>query len=87
MAKCLRCGREMLTAYGCSCKSVNINGKRITRIRVGSDGDFLKDSPRYCRCHDCNAMTGFFHHWGCDAERCPNCGRQIITCSCDAIPL
>ena len=33
-------------------------------------------------CHDCGAVEGQYHHFGCDMERCPFCGRQLISCHC-----
>ena len=33
-------------------------------------------------CHDCGAKEGELHQPGCDMERCPFCGRQLITCDC-----
>ena len=35
------------------------------------------------RCHECGARPGHYHHVGCDAERCPVCGGQLISCDCD----
>jgi len=32
------------------------------------------------RCHDCNIKHGGYHHHGCDVERCPICGQQLISC-------
>ena len=34
------------------------------------------------RCGDCNVKKGGFHHPGCDRERCPRCGEQLISCGC-----
>ncbi len=31
-------------------------------------------------CHDCSAKPGELHKLGCDMERCPFCGRQLISC-------
>ena len=33
-------------------------------------------------CGDCGAEEGMFHDWGCDMERCPFCGGQLISCEC-----
>jgi len=33
-------------------------------------------------CHDCAALEGELHVRGCDMERCPFCGNQLITCGC-----
>lgn len=34
------------------------------------------------RCPDCHANEGALHAPGCDMERCPLCGGQIISCEC-----
>lgn len=47
----------------------------IKRIFVGEGDDW--GGPI---CPDCNAGQGKPHHAGCDVERCPNCGGQMIGC-------
>lgn len=82
MAKCEVCEREMLTANGCGRSLISI--KRIyQRVKVGDPGDFFEGMSRDTRCGDCNAKMGYFHHWGCDCERCPACGGQLISCDCE----
>jgi len=34
-------------------------------------------------CHDCGVPEGHIHEWGCDMERCPFCGGQLIACDCN----
>lgn len=34
-------------------------------------------------CFDCGAGLGELHAHGCDVERCPYCGGQMISCFCD----
>ena len=33
-------------------------------------------------CHDCCCKEGQLHERGCDMERCPFCGGQLISCDC-----
>lgn len=42
------------------------------------------DPPKVDRlvCHGCGVHEGQFHRHGCDVERCPFCGRQLIACMC-----
>lgn len=35
-------------------------------------------------CPDCNVKPSELHLNGCDVERCPVCGFQLISCRCDA---
>lgn len=43
--------------------------------------ELLKDITRG-NCHDCSAEVGKEHMLGCDTERCPRCGMQLISCVC-----
>ena len=80
MAVCKDCGQEMLKADGCTFGHIKIEGTVYAR----STYNFGEPSGR---CNDCGALHGKVHHNGCDVERCPKCGLQLISCSCSATDL
>jgi len=77
MVECEYCNREMKTAESCTYGFVKIDGVVYKR-----DTSYVDDNER---CHDCGIVNkeGNFHHFGCDIERCPKCGGQLISCDCD----
>ena len=79
MVECSTCGQEMKDPDTKSCdhQLINIGGKWYQR-----NNTYFDDNER---CHDCNIVNGFphYHHPGCDMERCPVCGGQLISCDCD----
>lgn len=73
-ADCQDCGLEMKKGGGCTTGMLELNnGRLVDRVRNN-----IEDP-----CHDCNAGLGMFHHIGCDMERCPGCGNQLLGCGCD----
>ena len=38
------------------------------------------ESKAYKKCTDCGVADGEYHIPGCDQERCPLCGKQLISC-------
>lgn len=63
---------------------VTVNGTMLKRIRFGGRGDVydvsIKIPPRNPYCPGCGVKLGELHRIGCDLERCPACGGQIIGC-------
>jgi len=74
--KCEECMLEMTDpkTETCTKEYINLKGK-----------GYLRDTSYFDvneRCHDCNIVNklGNIHHFGCDIERCPICGGQLIGC-------
>lgn len=84
-AVCKVCGKNMMKAKGCGIAKIHIGGKGYDRTKVCDPSDFDEGAPSNTRCHDCNALFCHLHHWGCDAERCPACGGQMISCACEDV--
>lgn len=82
-ATCATCSREMTVGGGCEATHLGTseNGPWVERVVYGAEGeDWGAAEGRPC--HDCNVAPGQPHHDGCDVERCPRCGRQLIGCEC-----
>lgn len=80
MMKCEDCSLEMTKAPSCTCNAFMIG-------REGHLEFWMRDATYYDhgdRCHDCGILNlpGNYHHFGCDMERCPKCGLQLISCGC-----
>ncbi len=76
MVICSDCEKEMTIADSCTFRYI-----------IDADGTYYErdtyhfDEPGR-RCHDCGIKHGNIHHWGCDVERCPKCGLQLLGCGC-----
>lgn len=59
-------------------------GLPVNRIPYGAPQEWPDMGPEYARdpCGDCSAARGQIHLHGCDIERCPVCGGQLISCGC-----
>lgn len=81
-------------------KTEILKGKRYKRIRYGyekhidENGESYKDEngapidwgriSKERPCHDCEAIFGQLHVFGCDLEKCACCGGQRLGCECAA---
>jgi len=75
-----------------------LHGKRYKRIKYGSENTLDQNGKPYLDdngtpfdwnkmttenpCHDCAAVKGQYHCFGCDAEECPRCKGQFLGCPC-----
>ena len=77
MAKCDYCQKEMKDPATTSCTPVTISIDGADHPQI----PYAPEDPTR-RCHDCGVESGGLHHPGCDMEKCPKCGGQLISCGC-----
>lgn len=97
MAKCRDCKQEMLGSESCDQTHLVLVPRPpgATLLALASATAVCPHGPIIIKrntayydinthCHDCGIANGdgHVHHFGCDIERCPNCGGQLISCGC-----
>lgn len=88
MARCDACRQEMNDRVGCTVEFYSDFADGIVRERapylhdVDETVSVAEASGCVMHCRDCAVPCGSFHHSGCDAERCPKCSWQAISCPC-----
>ena len=56
-----------------------ISGQKFERVRYGAETNGW-DAAKPC--HDCAVVKGQLHVLSCDAEQCPKCREQCLSCDC-----
>jgi hypothetical protein len=79
-AICKDCQQDMKKADTCVMQKIQLH--EGGKVYLRSTEHF--DEPDG-RCHDCGIKHDGFHHYGCNVERCPACGGQLISCECQYI--
>ena len=80
--RCQGCNNEMKEVRSCNYNLfVGFKGdsRAYPTIPYINPATFNAENPN---CHDCGVQIGALHHPGCDMERCPRCGDQLISCAC-----
>lgn len=64
---------------------VEVQGEQYRRLAYGYESGWAVNNPSYSAnpCHDCAVVRGQLHVPGCDAEQCPRCEGQLISCPCE----
>ncbi len=77
MADCKQCGRDIEDSRTITCSRNLIAYKDDTYLPRVPYGDDETE-----RCPVCFVVPGGVHHAGCYMERCPKCGKRLVSCGC-----
>lgn len=72
---CIDCGHDLRTPPhppSCVGKLFKVDGRPVAPKRHDNGHS----------CPDCHVEPGSYHHPGCEYERCPVCGGQVVGCAC-----
>jgi hypothetical protein len=86
---CGACDQPML-GHACTWQTATIEGIPYMRFPYGPVPGSRESATLYtgwpeafpATCHDCGTPQGSIHHPVCDAEFCPRCLWQAISCGC-----
>ncbi len=73
---------EIVAAQGQ--EALELRGERFARIPYGQESGWAEQNPSYASipCHDCAVVRDQLHVPNCDAEQCPRCEGQLLSCPC-----